>query len=372
MTNIPQTAPLRGYEMQKADIDAAIARVLTSGWYILGPEVEAFEHAFAAYAGVKYAVGVANGTDALVIALKALSIGPGDAVVTVSHTAVATVAAIEQTGAQAILVDVDETGCMDPSSLEAVLANPAARGIKAVIIVHLYGMPADMARLVPLVERHGLTLIEDCSQAHGARLNGRMVGQWGAMATYSLYPTKNLGALGDGGLITTQDAGLAERTRLLRQYGWKSHYISDIAGQNSRLDPLQAAILGVKLTRLEADNDARRRIAVRYDEALDGLVPRIGTRAGAQPVYHQYVLRHGRRDALKAALAKHGVMTNIHYPVPVHKQPAYEGRILITSGGLPATERLAADVLSLPMFPQLTDSELAQVIEAVRRSLGEV
>lgn len=372
---ILQTNPKAAYLAQKSEIDAAIQRVLDSGWYIQGEEVAAFEHEFAAYTGSAHAVAVASGTDALIVALRGLGIGPGDAVITVSHTAVATVAAIELTGATPVLVDVDEYWTMDPEALDKLLRQWPA-GIpkaKAIIPVHLYGHPVAMTAIQEIAERHGLAVLEDNSQAHGAKLDGRMIGRWGKVAAYSLYPTKNLGAIGDGGIITTDDATLAETLRALREYGWRERYISAIAGMNSRLDPLQAAILRVKLTRLPEDIARRRSIAERYTNGLDGLIG-LGlpqTRPGAMPVYHQYVVDAGeRRDEVQARLKERGVGTLVHYPMPVHLQPAYKGRIALGPGGLPRSERAAKSVLSLPMYPQLQNAEIEAVIVALRSVWG--
>lgn len=368
---IPQTNPKAAYLAQRAEIDAAIHRVLDSGWYIQGEEVTAFEREFAAYTGRGHAVAVASGTDALIVGLRALGTGPGDAVITVSHTAVATVAAIELAGAVPVLVDIDDGGTLDPAQLAALLEQwPAgAPKPKAIIPVHLYGQPAAMPEIQALADRHGLAVLEDNSQAHGAMLGGRMVGSWGRIAAYSLYPTKNLGAIGDGGIVTTDSEALARSMREIREYGWRERYVSAITGMNSRLDPLQAAILRVKLTRLAADTARRQAIAKRYDAGLAGLgglrLPQI--RATANPVYHQYVIDAGtRRDTLQTRLKEHGVATLIHYPVPVHLQPAYAGRIALAPGGLARTERAAQSVLSLPMYPQLEDSQVEAVIAAVR------
>lgn len=372
---IPQTNPKAAYLAQRDAIDAAIRRVLDSGWYIQGEEVAAFEREFAAWAGRAHAVAVASGTDALIVALRGLGIGPGDAVITVSHTAVATVAAIELVGATPVLADIDECWTLDPMALEALLAAwPAgAPQPKAVIPVHIYGQPAAMPELQAIADRHGLAVLEDNSQAHGARLDGRMVGSWGRVSAYSLYPTKNLGAIGDGGIIATDDAALAETMRAIREYGWRQRYVSDIPGMNSRLDPLQAAILRVKLGRLDEDVALRQAVAGRYMAGLAGLgglrLPAI--RAGAGPVWHQYVLDAGpRRDSLQAALRDAGIGTLVHYPVPVHLQPAYRGRIATGPGGLPRTEQAAGAVLSLPMFPQLTDDEIGTVVAEVRKAWG--
>ncbi|GGF00002.1 aminotransferase [Aliidongia dinghuensis] len=363
---IPQTDPKAAYLEQQAEIDAAIARQLASGWYILGKEVEGFEAAFAAFLGLPHAVGVANGTDALVLALKGLGIGSGDKVATVAHTAVATVVAVEQAGAVPVLIDIDPvTYTMEPAALEAAFT--AHPDIKAVLPVHLYGQPADLPAIQVLAQRHGAKLIEDCAQAHGAKLDGRTVGTWGDAACFSLYPTKNLGALGDGGVIATGDAALAGELKALRQYGWREHYVSDIVGMNSRLDELQAAILRVKLTALQRWNARRRAIAAAYDAGLAGAgVSLPAVRRGAEHVYHQYAIRAADRDGLKARLRERGVASNIHYPVPVHLQAAYRDRLIIGPAGLAETERAAREVLSLPMYPQLSDAAVEQVIAAVR------
>ena len=363
---IPQTDPKAAYLEQQAEIDAAIQRQLASGWYILGKEVQGFEAEFAAYLGLAHGIGVANGTDALVLALKGLGIGPGDQVATVAHTAVATVVAVEQTGARPVLIDIDPlTYTMDPAALDAAFA--AYPDIKAVVPVHLYGQPADLPAILAIARRHGAKLIEDCAQAHGAKLDGRTLGTWGDVACFSLYPTKNLGALGDGGIIATGDQGLATDLKALRQYVWREHYVSDLVGMNSRLDELQAAILRVKLTALDRWNARRRAIALAYDAGLAGIGLGLPVaRAGAEHVYHQYAVRSADRDGLKARLRERGVASNIHYPVPVHRQSAYRDRLLVGPAGLGQTEQAAAEVLSLPMYPQLGDAAVAEVISAVR------
>ncbi len=362
--------PIAEYRAYKTAIDAAMLRVCESGNYILGPECAAFENEFAEWIGAGNCVGVANGTDALVLAMRALGIGAGDTVLTVSHTAVATVAAIELTGADALLVDIDPaTFTLDPQKLaDTIRANPQ-RKFKAVIPVHLYGQPADMPAIMEIARRHGLLVIEDCAQCHGATLGGKVTGTFGDAATFSFYPTKNLGAIGDGGAVVTQDATVATvaaRVRELRQYGWKSRYISDTTGMNSRLDELQAAILRVKLPHLRADNQRRRGIAAHYAKyAVNPSVTLPPVRAGAEHVYHQYVVRSPQRDTLMAALKSHGVPTAVHYPQPVHSQPAYHGRIAIGAGGLAESERACREVLSLPMHPRLTDEAVIFAAEKV-------
>ena len=370
---IPQASPGREVAAIRAELDAAIAGVLDSGRYILGPQVEAFEAEMAAYLGLREAIGVASGTDAIELALRGLGVGSGDAVYTVSHTAVATVAAIERTGAVAVLVDTDDaTLTLDPDQLARAIeadARPGGARPRVVIPVHLYGHPAPMPAILEGARRSGLLVLEDCAQAHGALLDGRMAGTFGDVAAFSFYPTKNLGAIGDGGLVATDDPVIAARIRELRQYGWRERYVSGVPGFNSRLDELQAALLRVKLRYLEAGNARRRVIAGRYDAALGTLdggprIPAVG--AGVQHVYHQYVVRSPRRDALAATLAAEGIGTAVHYPVPVHMQPAYRGRVPVPVP-LAVTERAATEILSLPMFPSLSDAEVDRVGAAVAR-----
>jgi len=390
---IPQTDPRANYLAHKAEIDQAIEQVLLGGRYILGEPVAAFEREFAAYLGANHAVGVGSGTDALHVALRACGIGPGDRVFTVSHTAVATVAAVELAGATPVLVDIDPaTFTMDPNRLEeavrrderrmtndenaisaadgqpSFVLRPSSSVIRrraAVIPVHLYGHPADMAAILEIARRYDLWVIEDCAQSHGAAIGGRKTGTFGDIAAFSFYPTKNLGALGDGGAVATSDAGLAEQARLLREYGWRERYVSAIPGLNSRLDTLQAAILRVKLRYLDAENARRRELAQRYTELLAGADVRLpAARPDVAHVYHQYVIRSARRDALQAHLRQQDIGTLIHYPVPVHLQPAYARRLSI-GAGLPETEAAAGEILSLPIFPELSEEQVSRVAEAI-------
>lgn len=363
---ILQANPKASYLAHKAEIDAAIHQVLDSGWYILGQEVEAFEQEFADYLGVSHAIGVANGTDALEIALRACGVGAGDAVITVSHTAVATVAAIELTGARPVLVDIDPvTFTMDPNCLEdAIKENSQAGKLKAIIPVHLYGHPADMVAIMDIANRHGLYAIEDCAQSHGARLSGRQTGSWGHLAAFSFYPTKNLGALGDGGAVVTNDGSLAEKVAIMRQYGWRERFISDIPGMNTRLDPLQAAILRVKLRYLDRENQQRQHLAEQYNRFLGDLPSKLPQRHGnVDHVYHQYVVRGKNRDDIRTFLKENYIGTAIHYPAPVHLQPAYQGRVPISDRGLKTTEEIAKEIFSLPMHPYLSDAQTQQVSE---------
>jgi dTDP-4-amino-4,6-dideoxygalactose transaminase len=369
MLTVPQADPGAGYRALKSAIDAAVARVLESGWYILGKEGEAFEAEFAAWLGTARAVGCANGTDALALALRGLGIGPGCAVATVAHTAVATVAAVEMVGATPVLIDIDPVHyTMDPAELAAVLASPPAGlpPIKAVIPVHLYGQAVDLPAIMAAAAKHGIPVIEDCSQAHGATWQGRKVGGFTEVSCFSLYPTKNLGALGDGGVLATNNEALATRIGALRQYGWHQHYISDECGVNSRLDEIQAAILRVKLTRLDANNARRQAIAAAYDAALPAGLVAPARRAGGTHVFHQYVLRSTERAAIQAKLRAQGIATGIHYPMPVHTQPAYKGRIALGPAACRASEQASAEVFSLPMFPELADDQVAQVCAALR------
>jgi dTDP-4-amino-4,6-dideoxygalactose transaminase len=368
---VPQANPGAGYRALQAEIDAAVARALQSGWYILGQEVRSFEAEFAAWLGATTAVGCGNGTDALALALRALGVGPGTSVVTVSHTAVATVAAIEMVGATPLLIDI-EPDCytMDPAELSAVLDHPPAGlpPVRAVIPVHLYGQPAALEPIMATCRSHGVPVIEDCAQAHGATIGARKVGTFTEVATFSFYPTKNLGALGDGGMLATQDAALGADIAALRQYGWRTHYISDSVGVNSRLDELQAAILRVKLQHLDAQNARRQAIAAAYDDALRRtMLTAPARRAGVGHVFHLYVLRTPDRAAIQARLRAAGIATGIHYPSPVHLQPAYRGRIALGPSRCHVTEIAAEQVLSLPMYPELSDGQVAQVCEALRR-----
>ena len=362
---VPAADPHAGVAARRAEIDAAIARVVDRGQYILGPEVEAFERELAAYLGVPHVVGVASGTDALLLTLRACGISPGDEVITVGHTAVATVAAIELAGAAPVLVDIDlATFTLDPAEVERALG-PRTR---ALLPVHLYGHAAPMEVLRELAARHGLQLIEDCAQSHGATVGGTKTGAMGSAAAFSFYPTKNLGALGDAGAVASRDAATAARVRELREYGWHERYVSHVPGMNSRLDELQAAVLRVKLCHLDEDNARRGGVAELYASLLrdTGLAMPV-TRAGCRHVYHQFVIRHPRRDALRAALRDRGIGTHVHYPVPVHLQPAYRGRLRVV-GPLARTEEAASTVLSLPMYPELEPAQVRRVADAVREA----
>jgi dTDP-4-amino-4,6-dideoxygalactose transaminase len=366
MIRVPFGDSKRAYESIKSELDEAALRVLASGWYILGREVTAFEEAFAAFCGVGHAIGVGNGTEALYLALAALGVGRGDEVITVANAAIYEPLTILQAGARPVFADVDErTHTNEPELLEAAITPRT----KAIMPVHLYGRMADMDAIMEVAHRHNLPVIEDCAQAHGARLGGRAAGSIGACGCFSFYPSKNLGALGDGGMIATDDVALAAKLRRLRMYGWeKRYYTVDPGGINSRLDEIQAALLHVKLRHLPSWNDARRRIARRYDQLLAGtglVLP--DAPADESHIYHLYVVQTKQRDQLQAALKERGIETAVHYPLPAHLQPVYQG--LASPGSLPVTERLAGEVLSLPIYPELTDAEVEAVAAAVRSAL---
>lgn len=372
--NIALCDPKRAYEAQKTALDAAFQRVMKNGRYILGPETEAFEKEFADWTGAPHCVGVANGTDAVELALRASGVRAGDAVATVSHTAVATVAAVERLGAVPVLTDVElSSSCMSPESLERVLKRHKAR---AVLPVHLYGQCANMDAIMALAGRHGAKVVEDCAQAHGAAFRGKMAGTFGDAAAFSFYPTKNLGAFGDGGAVLVKNEDAARHARQLRQYGWHERYISDFAGFNSRLDELQAAFLRVRLGRLEQDNGRRRQIASRYMRHLADLpgitLPLAGP--ATDPVWHLFVVRihDGLRDEAARRLQDRAIGVARHYPLPVHLQPAYRGRLAIDGKGLPNTEKLCGEILSLPMHPHLADNEVDYVCSVLGETLREL
>lgn len=351
------------YREIQPDLDAAALRVLGSGWYIGGPEVEAFEKEFAAYCQVAHCVAMANGLEALQLALLAAGVEPGDEVVVPAHTFIATWLAVTECGAIPVPVDTDPaTYTLDPSRLAAAFT---AR-TKAVIPVHLYGLPADIDAILAISAQHGVAVIEDAAQAHGARSRGRRIGGHGAAAAWSFYPGKNLGAFGDAGAVTTNDSGLAAQLRLLRNYGSSVKYVHEVQGRNSRLDPIQAALLRVKLAHLDAWNARRQMIAQRYLTELAGtsvtlpVVP-----AWAESVWHLFCVRHPRRDALQEAVRAAGVETLIHYPIPPHLQAAYAG-LGITKGTFPVAEGTASTVLSLPIGPAMTDTQVDAVIAAVK------
>jgi dTDP-4-amino-4,6-dideoxygalactose transaminase len=344
----------------RGEIDAAIARVLDSGWYILGAEVDAFEADYAAYCGAAHAVGVANGLDALHLALRAMGVGPGDEVIVPSNTYIATWLAVSHSGATPVPVEpVEGTYNIDPDLIEAAIT-PRTR---VILPVHLYGQPADLDPIIEIAERHGLRVLEDGAQAHGARYKGRRLGAHGDAVAWSFYPGKNLGALGDGGAITTNHAELAERLRLLRNYGSRMKYVNEVKGYNSRLDPIQAAVLQVKLRHLDDWNARRKAIAGRYAERLaqSGLtLPHVPN--WADPAWHLFVVRSQGREALQARLSAAGIGTLIHYPLPPHRQAAYAGAGF-AADAFPLASRMADEVISLPIGPHLALSDAEKIIE---------
>lgn len=346
------------YRELKPDIDKAVARVLESGWYVLGPEVEAFEQEFAAYCQAGHAIGVGNGLDALVLALRAVGVQPGDEVIVPSNTYIATWLAVTQCGAKPIPVEpCESTFNIDPERIEEAIT-PLTR---AILPVHLYGQPADLDPVLSVARHHGLRVVEDAAQAHGARYKGRRIGAHGDAVAWSFYPGKNLGALGDGGAVTTDDAAIASRIRLLRNYGSREKYVHEVQGVNSRLDPIQAAVLRVKLGVLDEWNERRRDLAERYLDALAG--SNLGLPAvpcWAEPVWHLFVIRSSARYSLKARFDKAGIGTLIHYPIPPHAQQAYQS-LNFDSEAFPLANRLAEEVLSLPIGPHLT-SDIASVV----------
>lgn len=372
---IKQVDPKASYLAHQDEIDAAISCCLNSGLYILGQGVESFEKEFSDFLGARHCVSVASGTDALVLAMSACGIKSGDVVITVSHTAGATVAAIEILGAAPLLIDVDprtylmEADILDEAIQELQSTDPAkAERLKAIVVVHLYGCPAYMYSINDVAARHGLFVIEDCAQAHGATINGAMVGTLGHVSAFSFYPTKNLGAFGDGGAVVTNDDNLAESVQLLRQYGWKDRYISQRPGYNSRLDEIQAAILRVKLKYLESDNAKRIEIAGRYSRALESVDLQLPKEIfGRQHVYHQFVIQTSNRDNFRSYLAESGISTGIHYKIPIHLQPAYSVRKLTWPDKLENTESLCDRIVSLPMSPYLRRDEINQVCDAVTK-----
>ncbi len=363
--NVPFGDLVRQYRAQQAELDAAALRVLHSGWYILGPEVRAFEDEWAKYCGVHHCVSVGNGTEALHLALRVLGLQPGDEVITVANAGGYGAIAAVQAGLKPRFADVDdETHTMSPASLAAAITPRT----KAILPVHLYGRPAPIREIMAIAEQHGLPVIEDCAQSHGAMVAGRMTGTFGQLGTFSFYPTKNLGALGDAGAIITDDDALADKLRKLRVYGWdRKYHNAEPGGINTRLDELQAALLGCKLPLLNQWNELRRERARWYHELLRD-VPGISLPDITDGhVFHLFVIQvhGGRRDALKQALTEQGIGTDVHYPLPTHLQPAFHD-LGYEPGELPVTERLAESVLSLPCYPELTREEVAAVCAAMR------
>ncbi len=359
--NVPIIDLPRQYRTIKGEIDAAIQGVIEGGQFILGTEVAAFEREMAAYCHAAHGIGVANGTDALLLALEAAGVGPGDEVITSPFTFVATAEMVSQAGAQPVFADIEADGYgLDP--LEA--ARKITPRTKAIIPVHLYGDPAPMEAVMKLADAHGLVVIEDAAQAIGAESAGRRMGSVGHVGCFSFFPTKNLGAYGDAGFVTTNDAALAERLGMLRQHGARHKYLHETLGWSSRLDEIQAAILRVKLRHLDGWTEARRAHARRYRELLAGTPVQVRTeREGDRGVYHLFTIETPHRDELQKYLGERGIRTAIHYPIALHQQPLYRG---LAAGPFPNSERAARQVLSLPLFPEMRPDELEAVADAVR------
>jgi len=355
------------YNALKQELDEAISRVVSSGWFIGGPEVDKFEEEFATYCGTSNCVGVANGLDALHLALRAMDIGLGDEVIVPSNTYIATWLAVSQCGATPVPVEPDSrTHNIDPSLIEGAITNKT----KAILPVHLYGQPVDLDPILAVARKHGLKVLEDGAQAHGARYKGKRLGGHGDAVAWSFYPGKNLGAMGDGGAVTTNDSEIADRIRVLRNYGSRVKYVNEVKGYNSRLDPMQAAILSVKLKTLDAWNEHRANAAAAYDRLLKdcGLsLPYVPE--WVAPAWHLYVVQHPSRDALQKTLSEAQIGTLIHYPIPPHLQDAYS-ELNWAKGAFPLAERMAKEVLSLPMGPSISMSDVEQVAAAVRNALA--
>ena len=366
VTRVPLVDLRAQYNQIAEEIDGAIARVVREGHYILGPEVEAFEEEFASYCGTRYGIGVSSGSSALLLSLLAIGVGPGDEVITTPHTFAATTEAITHSGGDIRFVDVDpRTGNIDPSKLEAAITSRT----KAVVPVHLYGQAADMDSICEVTASHGVKVIEDAAQAHGARFGARPVGSFGVAACFSFYPAKNLGAYGDGGMVVTSDPDVAERVRLLREHGQRSKYEHVVEGYGERLDEVQAAVLRVKLRHLDEWNAARNRIADFYDSAFSQLgvqIPHL--HPAATHVYHLYVVLLHRRDEVRRVLAARGIETGLHYPIPLHLQVAYS-YLDHGSGDFPQAEMFAAKGLSLPMYPELSVDQLLLVQSAMSQAI---
>ena len=347
------------------DIERAVRQVFERGDFILGAAVERFEAEFAAYIGTKHAIGVASGLDAIELALRAAGIGPGDEVITSANTFIATVLAILAVGARPVLVDADpDRYTIDPAGLSAAITSRT----RAIVPVHLFGQPVDVNAVLAVAHRHNLVVVEDAAQAHGARCNGQRAGAFGHAAAFSFYPSKNLGAYGDGGMIVTSDDRTAGALRLLRNYGQRAKYDHAIAGTSSRLDTVQAAILRVKLPHLDGWNAARRRHAAAYTELLSALVRTPVEASGVEHIYHLYVIETERRDALQQQLRAREISTGIHYPIPVHLQEACAS-LGYRAGDFPVTERAAARMLSLPMYPELTAMQIEYVVDAIAEAV---
>lgn len=356
----------RGFYQYQSEFENKALEVLRSGWYILGKEVSSFEEEFAEYTGAKYCVGLASGLDALWIAFRLLNIGAGDEVIVQGNTYIASVMGITINGATPIFVEPDEYFGMDPDKIEALITDKT----KAVLVTHLYGMASRMDKIVEICKKHGLRLVEDCAQSHGACFGGQMTGTFGDVGCFSFYPSKNIGAFGDGGAVVTNDEALAKEFKIFRNYGSEKRYYNKVVGTNSRLDELQAGLLRVRLSHIDELTKEKQKIAARYSEGIKNpriILPR--TAPGATSVWHQYVVRCDERDKLANYLAEKGIGTIIHYPIPPHLAEAYR-YLGHGEGFLPITERLAKTVLSIPMYNGMTDEEIEYVIDAINQFEG--
>jgi dTDP-4-amino-4,6-dideoxygalactose transaminase len=369
MRKIPFLDLQATYLELKEEIDAAVARVLSSGWYLLGKETQAFEQEFAHYAGAKHCIGIANGLDALLISLKAMGVGPGDEVIVPSNTYIATWLAVSYAGATPIPVEPDLLTCnLDPLKVEAAITSKT----KVMIPVHLYGQTADMEAINAIAKKHGITVLEDAAQSHGAKFKNSPAGSLGHVASWSFYPGKNLGAFSDAGAITTDDDQLADRIRTLRNYGSRVKYVNEVQGYNSRIDEMQSAILRVKLKHLDQWNQRRKELAQNYTQALKDLpviLPHVP--AWADPVWHLYVIRTPLRDQVQQILKQEGIETLIHYPIPPHMQQAYQD-LKFQPEDFPLAKKLAAEQLSLPIGPHLSAKDQAYIIETLQKAIKQV
>lgn len=361
--NIPQQRLDRGYEKYREEYEAKAIEVLQSGWYVLGKQVEAFENEFAAYANARYCRGLASGLDALQIAFRALKIGPEDEVLVQGNTYIASIMGITMNGATPVFIEPDEYDLIDASRLESAITDRT----KAILVVHLYGQASNMTSIMKVAKKYNLRVVEDCAQSHGAMWEERQTGTFGDFGCFSFYPSKNLGAFGDGGAIITNDADLADEVRILRNYGSEKRYYNKYIGYNSRLDEIQAGLLRIKLSHLEELTTERKNIAEKYNEGItNALIKKPEVRTGATHVYHQYVIHCEKRDELRCLLASQGIGAIIHYPIPPHMQECYR-YLGFKEGDYPITERYAKEVLSLPLYNGMTDNEIQTVIEVINR-----
>lgn len=352
------------YDDNQQEINAVIQDVLTSGWYVLGKQVEGFETEFAEWLNLSHVVSVANGTDAIELSLRCLDVKPGDLVATVAHTAVATVSAIERAGARPVFIDIEpDTMTLSPKALEQAIKT-IKEPIKAVVPVHIYGHMADMPAIMNLAKQYSFQVIEDCAQAHGATLQGRKAGSFGDLAAFSFYPTKNLGAFGDGGAVATNRKEYAEKLKIIRQYGWEERNSSKMTGVNSRLDELQAAILRVLLKKLDTSLSRRKDIAEQYQQIKHPYIEKPIVKKDASHAYHLYVIRTQHRDSLMNWLKTFDIHPAVHYPTPIHLQPAYQDKCLVPLE-LNVTERCAREILSLPLHPYLKEAQINKLVSAL-------